>query len=863
MDIWNVRLEHASARQAQVSIVESQTPSISWALSAGAMEQQAAVRLTVDNLSTRLWDSGWIATASQKVEYQGASLTPGDINTLSITVRDGGGHESTTVQQQFCLGSLESWPAKWIGETDPGEDTVIRFVRDFTVHDVVSACLFVSGLGYHKVSLNGQEVFAEPLNPAWSEYQTRCYYTVLPDLGPVLADGLNRLAVTVASGWRSPASPNYELVNRWPDYLGPTVLSAALRIRYADGREEWVYTDEEWATTHGPITYSNLFIGEFFDANHIVDGWSEPGVQLSEAGSAQLVDAPGGRMVPQTLEAVSAHETYPALTVSEVAPGVYGVDFGQNIAGVCRLRIPSAVEHGRVIELAHAEILDEKGRLYRETLRNATSIDRYTSAGEGQDPEYWQPEFTYHGFRYVEVSGFPGRLRREDITAVALRTAVDVIGDFRCGNALVNQIQKNAVQTEKANIHSVLTDCPQRDERMAWLNDSTVRFEETPYNFDIGRLFPKVVRDAADVQDEHGSVTCTAPFAFGARPADPVCSAHLIAGWQAFMHTGNQEILAEGYEGFRRWNQFLASRSEGGIVQYSYYGDWAAPAYACIDEENAVSAVTPGVLMSTGYHYYNARLLAQMARVLGRPDEAEAQEAEARVIREAFLAKWWNEATGTVATGSQGCQAFALWLGILPESGRQLAADVLRRDLIDREYRFTTGNLCTRYMLDVLTQYGYVDDAWALVTREEYPSLGYMIGQEATTVWERFELKKNPVMNSHNHPMYGALSYWFYAYLAGVKPLESGWSRVSIRPYFPLRLPSVQASVRTPYGDIAVRWVKRYGQGHLYVTLPHGVEADITTPDGTTVGVGAGFHRRTWDLPSDDPEAMEKGIEIV
>lgn len=238
MDIWNVRLEHASARQAQVSIVESQTPSISWALSAGAMEQQAAVRLTVDNLSTRLWDSGWIATASQKVEYQGASLTPGDINTLSITVRDGGGHESTTVQQQFCLGSLESWPAKWIGETDPGEDTVIRFVRDFTVHDVVSACLFVSGLGYHKVSLNGQEVFAEPLNPAWSEYQTRCYYTVLPDLGPVLADGLNRLAVTVASGWRSPASPNYELVNRWPDYLGPTVLSAALRIRYADGREE-------------------------------------------------------------------------------------------------------------------------------------------------------------------------------------------------------------------------------------------------------------------------------------------------------------------------------------------------------------------------------------------------------------------------------------------------------------------------------------------------------------------------------------------------------------------------------------------------------------------------------------------------
>lgn len=868
MHVWNIRLEHGSTRGGRVCIIERPAPAISWALSARAGEQQAAVRLAVTSDRGTLWDSGWVVTSDQQMVYGGAPLTPGDINTLSITVRDTAGRESEPAQQEFCVGTLVAWPARWIGETDPRDDSVVRFVRDFTAHGVVSACLFVSGLGYHKVSLNGYEVFDEPLNPAWSEYETRCYYTVLPDLAQVIADGPNRLGITVAAGWRSPVSPCYSLIDdRLPQFVGPTVLSAALRLRYADGLEDWLYTDDRWAVTHGPVTYSNIFIGEAFDASRLVGGWSTPGTELPDLGRAQFVDAPGGRMTPQTLEPVSAHETYPALTVSEVAPGVYGVDFGQNIAGVCRLRIPASIDTRQVIELAHAEILDEDGRLYRATLRNATSIDQYTAAGGGRDPDYWQPEFTYHGFRYVEVSGYPRPLRREDIAAVAMYTATDPVGDFRCGNALVNQIQKNVVQTEKANIHSVLTDCPQRDERMGWLNDATVRFEETPYNFDIGRLFPKVVRDSADVQGADGSITCTAPYAFGARPADPVCSAYLIAGWEAFMHTGNREILAEGYEGFRQWNQFLASRSEGHIVQYSYYGDWAAPAYACIDAENAVSAVTPGVLMSTGYHYYNARLLAQMARALGWTEEAEAQEAEALAIGEAFCAKWWDSATGVVGTGSQGCQAFALWLDILPEPGRQLAADVLQRDLVERQYQFTTGNLCTRYMLDVLARYGHVDDAWALVTREDYPSWGYMIGQEATTVWERFELKKNPVMNSHNHPMYGALGYWFYAYLAGVTPVEPGWSRVRIHPYIPQRLPSVQASVRTPYGDVTVRWIKRYGQGHLHVTLPHGVTADIIMPGTTnldarhgspvvTETVGAGYHHRTWDSPGGGPDAL-------
>ena len=382
---------------------------------------------------------------------------------------------------------------------------------------------------------------------------------------------------------------------------------------------------------------------------------------------------------------------------------------------------------------------------------------------------------------------------------------------------------------------------------MGWLNDATSRFEATPYIADVGRLFPKIVRDCIDVQDADGSITCTAPFAFGCRPADPVCSSYLLAGWEAWLHTGNLEILEEGFEGFAAWNAFLRSHSENGSVDYSYYGDWAAPAYACQSEEFAVSAVTPGILMSTGYYYFNSRLLAQIADLLGKPERAEAFRREAEGIREAFLKKWWNAETGCVGTGSQGCQSFALWLDILPEEGRQRAADLLHSDLVEKQFRFTTGNLCTRYMLEMLVKYGYVEDAWTLLTREEYPSIGFMIQNEATTVWERFELKKNPLMNSHNHPMYGAVSRWFFACLAGLTPLDGGWKRFAVQPCFPEKLLSASAGVPTPYGEAVLRWVHRYGSRYVYLQVPFGTTAVVTLPGLGTFEAGSGFHH--WELP--------------
>ena len=250
--------------------------------------------------------------------------------------------------------------------------------------------------------------------------------------------------------------------------------------------------------------------------------------------------------------------------------------------------------------------------------------------------------------------------------------------------------------------------------------------------------------------------------------------------------------------------------------------------------------------MSTGYYYYNCVLLAKMAELLGKTEQAQSYRQEAAVIRSGFLREWWNAESGLVATGSQGCQSFALWLDILPPEGRQKAADAMHRDLVEKEYRFTTGNLCTRYMLEMLTKYGYVEDAWRLLTREDYPSIGYMLQNEATTVWERFELKKNPLMNSHNHPMHGSVSRWLFACLAGLTPTDGGWRRFDVQPCFPEKLLSASAGVSTPYGDVTLRWVRRYGHLYVYLQVPSGAQANVTLPGLAPIEAGAGFH--LWTL---------------
>ncbi|MCL2319356.1 MAG: glycoside hydrolase family 78 protein [Treponema sp.] len=828
-------LDHGRIGRAErTRFVETENPCFGWAaLTKYKCTKQAACRVRVYGKNP--WDSGWVEKQEQSMVYAGPPLPRGEAVRFDITLRDDQDHVSETIEERFYLAQTD-WRAPWIGIADdkPGETVYLR--REFkTEKKLQAACIYAIGIGYHKLFLDGRALDDYVLEPAHTDYSKTCQYVMLPGLENMMNQGKHCFGAMTGDGWRRPGLA----FKREPFFTGKPCFSAMIYLKYHDGEENWIVTDTTWQAGRGAHVRNNLFSGEVYDARQTQHGWCMPDFKGFE--HAVSCEAPGGTMRPMLIPPIEVHRSYRPVTGWQLDNGSYMIDFGQNLAGVIRIKFHKRLKPGQTITVHHAEELDEDGTLYRAPLRQAEAADTYIASGDDNDLAVWQPMFTYHGFRYICITGLDYIPEHCHIEAVELHSAIELQSNFRCGNALINKIHDICVQTERHNSHGILTDCPQRDERQGWMNDATVRFEAAPYNFDIGRIFPKIIRDIIDTQQEAGSISCTAPFVFGKNPADPVCSSFLVAGMESVLHTGNLAIIAEAYKGFRAWTSYLLSRTSNLIVDYSYYGDWAGPQYACNKDGSPRSGVTPGEFMSTGYLYYNCKTLTRFARWLDETGEADKWTEQAEAVCRAMTAKWYNPEKAIMATGSQACQAFSLWLGIIPEKDRQRAAKLLRDELVRSGYSFTTGNLCTRYLADVLTEYGYVDDAWALVTRETYPSWGYMIQQEATTVWERFELKKDPGMNSHSHPMYGAIDEWLYRYIAGIRPAEPGWNVIDIRPFFPERLLSAQATVDTIKGDVSVRWTKRFGAINLFVNIPFGTIANIYF-DSICHQVKSGFH---------------------
>ena len=835
-------------------------PTFSWSVLSDAFDnKQQACRLRIyeyDSIVYQidadmpedklLWDSGWVETDKQRMKYTGKPLPEGQMLVVGVQIRDVFGNESREAKDFFVNGLTDMSCASWITHPEVKKRVPTCFRKDFKIAEQpVEACLYVAGIGYHDIMINGTRanVF---LDPAHTNYKKQVQYAVFTEISVFMKKGKNALAVEVADGWRYNNTKIFDTVfaGRPVEFFGDTALIAKLVLRFADGREQTIVTDDSWLCGHDAITDVSIFDGETFDARLHDPKWMRPGGG-KDFVHAVIVPSPTEKLVPMTVEPIIEQEWYYVDSIYALGDGKYILDFGQNIAGVPHIVLPKGMQAGHTITMRMGEMLDEDGGLYNLPLRDAAQTDTYIASGDERDLEVWRPKFTYHGFRYIELTGYPCP-ERDDISAVALYTDIAKDSDFVCGSALVSKLYKNAIQTEKSNIHSILTDCPQRDERMGWMNDATVRFTATPYAFDIGRIFPKVIGDIHAEQRADGAFTCCAPFLFGQYPADPVCSSFLVAGEQTYLFCGNIELIEKAFPWFEAWERSLLSRSEDYIVNYSYYGDWAAPAYACRSFEDANSAVTDGRFMSTGFSYYNCKALARMAKQLGNADKQAEYEALADRIKTAMLEKWWDAESAKMAGGSQGSQAFSLWLGILPEADCQRAAEVMVNDLRERDYKFTTGNLCTLYMLEMLAKYGYVDDAWRILTSEEYPSYGFMIQNEATTVWERFELKKEDGMNSHNHPMYGSVYKWLYGTLCGIKPVAPGCAEFEIAPHYPTGLLSAQAHVDTVKGQVSVRWVKRFGHTGLYVTVPFGAKAHIRLPDGT-VTVGSGSYHYQWE----------------
>ncbi|MBR4749662.1 MAG: family 78 glycoside hydrolase catalytic domain [Abditibacteriota bacterium] len=804
-------------------LTDSRRPRLSWSLE-GDEAYQAAYQMRALQGGRVLWDTGRTDSRDQWADYSGEPLPTGKEVTVELTVWSPSGGVSVLRRNILCACCEPR--ADWIGIPEPTERRAVHFRRVIELRDAPAcACLRVCGLGYHHVTINGAAPDDSVLEPSHSNYARTAYYSVKPVAG-CLRKGSNCIEITVAEGWRDNMTDlNREATGGRPiEFMGPVMLWAQLEVSYADGSGDLFVTDSSWQYSFGSITYAGIFGGETWDAS-----------RLPEWGPVTPCDGPGGVLRPDILEPIRPVRLLRPVDITRPQKGICVLDFGENIAGVLRIPLPP-LKAGQRIICRFAEELCEDGTLFTEPLRGAAATDTYVAAGDERDLGVWQPLFTYHGFRYASVEGLDDC---SGIEAAEIHTDARNDTRFRCGSAVANSVWEALIRTDSNNIHSIMTDCPQRDERMGWMNDATGRFRVSPYAIDTGRLFPKILRDIRDEQRPEGQFTCCCPYYYGCLPADPVCSSFIVAAREALMHSGNDRLVREVMGDLDRWEDYLLSRSEDYIVDYSWYGDWAGPSFACVSEEDPHNVHTDGLMVSTGFSLYNCLLLEELARRTGLPRDKYAENA--RLIGDAMRRRWWNEAEARFGTGSMGSQALALFLGIAPPDRRAEAAGIMVRDLRDRHYRITTGNQLTALLMEMLCEYGYADDAWRFLTGEDYPSFGYMLQNEATTLWERYELKKDPGMNSHSHPMHGNALLVLYSRIAGLTPAEPGWRRVNVRPCLPKALLSCHLTADTCMGTVSVRWARRYGKKYLWIQLPPGVTGEAVF-EGVEKELEPGFH---------------------
>ena len=756
-----------------------------------------------------MWDSGKvISNRSANVTYEGGPLESCKTYYWKVRWWDKEGNVSPWSEIAcFEMGLLkpEDWKAKWI---TGGQ--LLR--KEFTIDkEVAKARAYVTGLGYYELRINGRKVGDKVLDPGWTDYKKRILYSTY-DVTEYLKRGRTAIGIILGRG---------RYIKEY-GYEGEPKAILQLNIEFADGTTAIIATDETWKASDGPIISDDIYDGEVYDARLEKDGWDEPGYDDSDWRRCEIAKPPGGKLVSgASFPPIRAVKTIQPIRILNPRPGVYVYDFGQNFTGWVRLKVSGP--RGTKVKLRYAELIYEDGSINTKPNRKAKATDVYILKGEGI--EVYEPRFTYHGFRYVEVTGFPGTPALENLEGVVVHTDVESVGGFVCSNPLINQIHRNIRWGQLSNLMSVPTDCPQRDERMGWMGDAQLTAEEAILNFWMPGFYEKWIRDIMDAQAEDGSVPDVVPPYWRLYPADPAWgTAYVVIPWLLYVYYGDLRILEEAYEGIKRWVDFLASKAEGYILRFSKYGDWCPPAHIRPVE-------TPGELVSTWVFYHDALTLSKIAEVLGKAEDAKRYSELAEKIKEAFNKEFLKD--DHYAMGSQTCDTLPLYLDMVPEDKVDAVLKHLINDIeVLHDKHLNTGIVGTRYLLETLTRYGRADLAYAIATQTTYPSWGYMIKEGATTLWERWEYLAGSGMNSHNHIMFGSVDIWFYKVLAGINvdPSAPGFERFMIKPCVVGDLEHVSASVKTIRGMVACEWARTHNSIVMKVTIPVNSKAIVYVP---------------------------------
>jgi len=838
-------------------------PRLSWAVESEARNQaQTAYRIlvagSVEDLAAdrgTLWDSGTvISSETLAVPYGGRRLRSGQQCHWKVMSWDREGAPSCWSEPGLWrVGLLEEadWQAcAWVGlgedveDTDPPTGAELDLLQNaysaspylrkafLPGGPVRRATLYATARGVYEARLNGERVGDHVLSPGWTDYRKRIQYQAF-DVTGMLVPGENVLGAILGDGWYS-GFMGPDPKRRGAHYGSRPWFLAQLRLEYEDGSEEVVATDASWLSAVGPIRYSDPLMGERYDARRELVGWDAPGYDDTSWEPVLVEDrvpeARGGpKLVPERSEPVRVTEELTPRAVSEPEPGVFVFDMGQNMVGWARLLVEG--ERGTEVRMRFAEALSPDGTVYTENLRFARQMDAYVLKGGGV--EVYEPRFTFHGFRYVEVAGYPGTPTPGSLTGVVAHSDAGITGSFECSDERVNKLFRNVLWGQRGNFLSVPTDCPQRDERLGWLADAQVFAGTACFNMDLRAFFGKWMDDVRDAQSADGAFPDTAPLLPGleylAKGAPAWGDGGVIVPWTLWRRYGDTRPIEENWEAMSRWMEYVRAANPNYLRErrlHNNYGDWLS-----------VGPETPKDVLATAYWAYMAKLMAEMARATGRNDEAERYEGLFGRIKDAFNGAYVLEG-GRIEGETQTCYALALHVGLLPEETRPLAAKSLAEDIERRGHHLTTGFVGVGILLPVLCDHGYEELAYRLLLQESYPSWLYSVKNGATTIWERWDGWteeggfQSPNMNSLNHYSLGSVGEWLYRYVAGIDadPAAPGFEHVLIRPRPGGGLRWARAEYGSARGRIASEWELEGSTFNLRVTVPANAVATVHLP---------------------------------
>jgi alpha-L-rhamnosidase len=707
--------------------------------------------------------------------------------------------------------------------TIPKNAAVLPYLRkDFDLAKRVQrAVLHVTALGLYEVDINGHRVGDHVLAPDWTDYRKRVRYQAY-DVTAFLTQGDNAIGALLANGWYSGHIGNggFQFFGRMPAFL------AQLEVTYDDGSTKTIVTDSSWKSYPSPILSSDFMMGEDYDARREVKGWDQPG--LSETGwvPVTMPVEPSLLLQDQVSQPVRELCELKPRKITEPEPGHWIFDLGQNMVGVVRLNVSAPA--GTEVTIRQGEMLNPDGTLYTRNLRGASSIDHYVCNGEGV--EVWQPRFTFHGFRYVEITGLSGRPSKDVVTGIVIGSDTPRTGEFACSDVRINQLQSNIQWGQRGNYISIPTDCPQRDERLGWMGDAEVFIRTATYNADVAAFFTKWLVDVDDGQSPPGAFSNVSPNTsqdVGGVPAWG--DAGVICPWTIYQMYGDRRILERHLPAMIKWVDYMQLHSDGLIRDKDRgedFGDWLS-----------INADTPKDLIGTAFFAYSTHLLARACRVLGREAEADKYDQLFADIKTAFNERY-VAADGRIQGNTQCAYAMALKFELLPENLRPKAAQYLAEDIKAKGGHLSTGFVGVSYLLPVLTQAGKVDTAYGLLLQDTFPSWLFSVKYGATTIWERWDGWtpekgfQNPGMNSFNHYALGSCGEYLFGYIGGIRPASPGFKTILIDPVIRDGLTWASTSFDSVHGRIGTAWKVEGKRLTLEVTVPVNTAATVCIPAG-------------------------------